>query len=134
MRFQLHPDDHERYGDGSWLYDEAALVRLPIKELVQIESSVGPLTNVMHRLRLDYTDARLAVVWIARRQAGIVESFDSFEPLISLATVSAPEEDADPPAPGSDSSPSTDPPPPSPKPGNPGSRSKRESRRTDSPT
>lgn len=134
MRFELHPDDHERYGDGSWVYNEAEIVRLPVKELLAIESAVGPLTRVMNRLRQDWTDARLAAVWIARRQAGIQEPFDTFEPLISIATVSVVEDDADPPAPGSDSSPSTNPPPNSAKPGSPGSRSTRISRQRSSKT
>jgi len=132
MRFHLHPDDHERYGDGGGVYDEAAILRLPVKELVEIESSVGPITTVLSRFRDDYTDAKLAVVWLARRQAGIVEPFEAFEPLISLVTVSMPEVDVDPPDLGSTSSPSTEPPPKSSKPGNPGSPSKRTSRRTTS--
>jgi hypothetical protein len=132
MRFQLHPDDHERYGDGSWVYDEAAILRLPARELINLEAAVGPITTVLSRFREDYTDAKLAVVWIARRQAGIVEDFDTFEPLISLVTVSMPEVDADPPDLGSASSPNTEPPPESSPNGSPGSPSKRTSRRTTS--
>lgn len=130
IRFTLHPDDHDKYGDGSWVYDESAILRLPVKELVEIEASVGPITTVLSRFREDYTDAKLAAVWVARRQAGIVEPLDGFEPLISLVSVSMPEVDAGPPDLGSTSTPSTDPPKTSVKRGSRGSRSTPASRRT----
>lgn len=133
LLLRLHPDDHARYGAGPWRYDEAALLRRPYGELVEIEAAIGmSLSTLMTRVRRGYIDAHRAVLWIARRQAGIVEPIDSLEPMVTLMTVEIVGDDADPPGPGSGSSPSTDPPPTSAPSGSPGSPSSRTSRRTPS--
>lgn len=131
MAFRLHEDDHERYGEGPWTYDELAVVRLPVRELIAIEAAIGmSVTTLLYRFRQDFADAKLAAAWIARRQAGTVDSFDSFDPLVTLMTVERPEADARPPDLGSTSTPSTDPPKTSVKRGSRGSRSTPASRRT----
>src|SRR5687767_7310287 len=133
LLLRLHEDDHERYGAGPWRYDEAALVRLPYGELVEIEAAIGMgLPVLMYRMRKGFTDATRAAVWLARRQSGISEPLDGFEPLVTLVMSEVAGDDADPPAPASDSSSSTDPPPRSAKSGSPGSRSKLASRRATS--
>ncbi|WP_051723706.1 hypothetical protein [Micromonospora chokoriensis] len=117
MRFRFHEDDHERYGSDWWVYDEAALVRVPARELVEVERQTGMvLREMMRGVRADSTAANLAAMWVARRLAGVrvkrgddmvPEPFDGFEPLVILADwepVPA-ADDVDPPASASSTSP-----------------------------
>ncbi|MET7949216.1 hypothetical protein [Micromonospora sp. NPDC005324] len=101
MRFRFCEDDHERYGSAWWVYDEAALVRVPASTLVEIEQQIGMgLRGMMRGVRADFTAANLASMWVARRLAGVDEPFDGFEPLVLLADwepVPA-TDDVDPPA------------------------------------
>lgn len=106
MRFRFHPDDHERYGSDWVVYDEAALTRLPWRELVEIELQIGMGVSVMmRRARRGFTDADAAAMWIARRLAGVDEPFDDFAPMVLLADwAEMPAGDGDPPALSSSSS------------------------------
>lgn len=101
MRFRLHEDDHARYGSDWCVYDEAALVRVPARELIEIERQIGMgVRDMFHGVRANLTAANLASMWVARRLAGIAEPFDGFEPLVLLADwepVPA-TDDVDPPA------------------------------------
>jgi hypothetical protein len=99
MRFRLDPDDHEKYGSDWYTYDENTLVRLPLGELKAIEQAVGmSVPLMMDRWRGSYIDGVLAVMWTARRAAGIAEEFAAFEPVALLAEWEpAPAADADPP-------------------------------------
>lgn len=111
MRFRfLDEGDRERYGDGWWVHDEAALVRVPARQLIDVERQIGmSLRDMFNRTRLDYTDGTLAAMWLARRLGGVDELFDDFEPLVMLAEwepVPA-ADDVDPPAPTSTPSPET---------------------------
>ncbi|HEY0643870.1 MAG TPA: hypothetical protein VGD39_10660 [Nocardioides sp.] len=97
-RFQLHPDDHETYGDAWYTYDEAAIVRLPVGEQRDIERQTGmSLLQMFTRGRNAFIDGLTAQMWVARRMAGVTEPFDGFSPIVLLSTW---EEggDADPPA------------------------------------
>lgn len=107
VRFRLHADDHGKYGAEWYVYDENAILRLPVGELRDIERAVGtPIIDVMNRGRQSYVDGTLAQMWIARRMAGITEPFADFEPLVMLADWEVvPAADADPPAESGPSSP-----------------------------
>lgn len=109
LRVRLAPEDHDRYGADWWPYDEAALLRLPARELVDIEREIGmSLSRVLDRFRGGYTDGNLAALWLARRAAGIDEDFADFAPLALLAEWERPAaDDVDPPAPTSSTSPET---------------------------
>lgn len=86
LRFRLHEDDHEQYGADWYLYDEAAIMRLPVGELRDIERAVGmSLIEVMNRGRQGFVDGTLAQMWVARHLAGVVEPFADFAPLVMLA-------------------------------------------------
>lgn len=140
LRFQLHPDDHERYGSEWYVYDESAIARMPVREQLAVEREIEAvygygLLAMVDRMRRDMLDARLVASWLARRLAGVTESLADYEPMISLMSAEAvPQEpagdDADPPAVASDSSESTDPSSESSTPTSPGSRSARKSRHT----
>lgn len=108
MRFRFCEDDRERYGDGWTVYDEAALLRIPARELVDIEREIGmSIVAMFNRNRQGYTDGTLAAAWVARRLAGVVESFDEFAPLVLLIEWEpVPAADADPPDQTSSPSPS----------------------------
>lgn len=99
LRCRLHADDHEKYGGDWYLYDESAVIRLPIGDLKAIEAAIGMSVPVMmNRWRQGFIDGILAQIWIARRGAGLVEDFATFEPLALLAEwEQAPAGDADPP-------------------------------------
>ncbi|WP_330438821.1 hypothetical protein OHB44_28020 [Micromonospora sp. NBC_00821] len=107
MRFRFHEDDHERYGSDWWVYDEAALVRVPARQLVEIEQQIGMgVRDMCLGVRTNLTFANLASMWVVRKLAGVDEDFASFEPLVWLADWEpAPATDVDPPASTSSTSP-----------------------------
>ena len=85
LRFRFHEDDRERYGDDWYVYDEAALLRIPAPELVEIEQTVGmSVPTMLMRARQNFTDANLAATWVARRLAGVKEPFAKYQPLVLL--------------------------------------------------
>lgn len=111
LRFRFHAEDHERYGDQWHVYDESVLSRVPVRELIAIEAIIGmSLDTMRRRLREGYADANLAATWLVRRQSGLVEDYDTYEPLITFVEWQ-PAGDAVPPVQDSDSSqdPSQDP-------------------------
>ena len=114
IRFRLHESDHERYGSDAWVYDEAEVARLPIREQIEIEREIErelgySLPVMMRRLRGQHVDAMLAATWVARRMAGIREPLADYAPAVMLAEWLPEEDDADPPdgSPESTSSPPT---------------------------
>ena len=111
LRFRFHPDDQAEYGDGWTVYDEAALLRIPARDLVEIERQIGmAVLSMMNRARANFTDGNQAAMWVARRLAGDERPFAEFQPLVLLAEwEKVPEEsgDADPPASTSSPSPQT---------------------------
>jgi len=89
MRFRMHVDDHERYGDAWCVYDESALSRVPARQLIEIEAAIGmSIPAMLSRLRDPesprHTEANLAVTWVARRLAGITEPYAEYEPMVLL--------------------------------------------------
>lgn len=84
------PDDVAKYGDRWWIYDEAALFRLPIPELLAIEAQIPmPLKAAMDANRDDRILGELITLWVAIRLAADPEHpcppFADFQPLIMLA-------------------------------------------------
>lgn len=78
--------DIEKYGAGPWTYDEYALLTLPARELIALEREMdSPLAAVMDGFRVSSTFGDLAAIWLARRQAGVIELFDTFSPAVRLA-------------------------------------------------
>lgn len=108
IRF-VEPDDVEKYGGDWFLFDPKSFFRIPSSDLVTIERTIGmSVLEMIARASAGYTDAALAALWIARRQAGVAEEFADFKPLWMLAeSEPVPADDADPPAEGGDSSPTT---------------------------
>lgn len=106
-RFRFCEEDREKYGDQWFEYNEAAIARLPVGEMVDIEREVGmSLPLVFHRVRGAYADGNLAATWVARRVAGVVEPFADYAPLVFLAEWDrAPAGDVDPPEGSASSSP-----------------------------
>jgi hypothetical protein len=67
LRFRFtEPADVQRYG-GEWhIYDEAALMRLPAQEQIDLEEKTNtPLVTVIRSFRKDGTLGMLAATWIA---------------------------------------------------------------------
>lgn len=114
FRFRFSSDDHERYGDQWWTFDEADLARLRSRELIAIErelkASLGiNIIDAVQMLRRPHGEAMtgtLALMWIARRLGGVTEPLDEFDPIVLLAdTEQLPEDEEVPPAGASSSLP-----------------------------
>ncbi len=108
------PDDVAKYGDRWWVYDEAAIVRLPLDELAAIEAQIYPirLKGAMEDSRQDGVMGDLIALWVAMRMAADPEHpappFADFKPLIMLADWQrVPDEEADPGAPLAEAPPSS---------------------------
>lgn len=88
MRFKFtEPADVQAYGDGWWIYDEAAIVRRPARELVRLETEIGMvLSAIMNGMRDDSVMGTLAGTWIAIRLADpdIAGPFDAYSPIVML--------------------------------------------------
>ena len=118
IRFQFCADDRAEYGDGWTVYDESALLRIPARELIDIERQIGmSVLTMLQRARANYTDANLAAMWVSRYRAGVrvdkggkqvPEPFAEFQPLVLLADWEPVPDagDVDPPAPNSSPPPS----------------------------
>ncbi|HEY9416723.1 MAG TPA: hypothetical protein VIQ30_18365 [Pseudonocardia sp.] len=99
LRFRFAEDDRAEYGDGWTVYDESALLRIPARELVEIERQIGMgVLTMMQRARQNFTDGNQAAMWVARRLAGDERTFAEFQPLVLLTEwEQAPAGDAVPP-------------------------------------
>lgn len=91
VRLRFCEQDHEQYGDGWYVYDEAALTRLPAGELVALEAAVKAgsglnLPGALTAVRLGDVLGDLIVMFIARWMAGERDgSFVDFNPLVWAA-------------------------------------------------
>lgn len=113
------PDDVATYGGRWWLYDEAAILRLPWPELAAIEAEIFPtrLKWAMEDSQRDGVLGDTVALWVAMRIAADPEhpapAWAQFKPLTMLADwQQVPDEEADPGAPlagDPPSSPSTGP-------------------------
>jgi hypothetical protein len=111
VRF-TEPADVEKYGAAWHRYDELALISLPARELIKLESEIGsPLIDVMRGFRRDSGFGLLAASWLAVRTV----PFDQFNPVVMLAEWRIAEKDVDA-GKGSDPDVSTDTPSTTPKP------------------
>ena len=99
VRFRVCDDDREKYGADWYVYDESALLRIPARDLIDIERQIGmSVLTMLKRARANYTDANLATMWVARRLSGVNEPFAEFQPLVLLADwEQVPSGDVDPP-------------------------------------
>lgn len=83
IRF-LDPADVAAYGDGWHLYDEAALVRLPARQLVALEQACGySVRTMMAELRRHTVMGDLLVAWCALylEDPALAGNFEDFTPL-----------------------------------------------------
>ncbi len=81
------PADVQTYGDRWWVYDEAAIVRRPARELVKLEVEIGmALPAVINQMRDDLVMGTLAGTWLAIRLADpdIAGPFDVYSPVVLL--------------------------------------------------
>lgn len=108
------PDDIARYGDRWWVYDESAVMRLPVDELAAIEAQIYPirLKGAMEDYRQDGVMGDLIALWVAMRIAADpahpAPAFADFKPLIMLADWQrVPDEEVDPGAPLGEAPPSS---------------------------
>ena len=79
--------DVARFGDGWYVYDEAAIVRMPARQQALLEAAIGlPLVQVMGDFVNDRIMGRLAATWIGVHLAApnLAGDFDKYEPLILL--------------------------------------------------
>jgi hypothetical protein len=107
-RFRLCQADRDAYGDppgtDGWVtFDPDALAELPCSELEAIESASG-FRIAAFWIASQRVSARgqRAALWIARRMAGLVDDFTTFDPRILLAEseivpAESTGDDADPP-------------------------------------
>jgi hypothetical protein len=82
------PQDVATYGDGWYVYDEAAFLRLRARDLIEIEGTLGmSLVAVMNGMRASTTLGDTAAAWLALRAAGktkVAGDFDDFNPVTNL--------------------------------------------------
>ena len=107
FRFRFASEDHERYGDQWWTFNEADLARMRSRELIAIERELRAELGInvydavmsLRQAHREATAATLALMWIARRMAGGVEPLSEFDPMVLAArSEELPEgDDADPP-------------------------------------
>jgi len=99
-RFRFtEPVDQEKYGDGWFLWDEAAAIRLPARQLIELEGEIGiRMARVIDLARVSATVGDLAAAWLAVRAADpeLAGTYADFNPLIAftdweLAPVEEPE-------------------------------------------
>lgn len=108
MLLRLGPEDAAKYPDGDkWFaWDKDALLDLPASELVSYEDAMGGYTvgQLLVGIRQNSTLAMRAVYFIARRQAGVLEKWENFDPKVWKAEFKLAD-------PGSDEQAEDDPPP-----------------------
>ncbi len=95
LRIRLCETDRDSYGGPEWVVlDTDALLDLPASELEQIEMTIGsalaPYLAFVERADARQARAMLArmrrvCVWLARRQAGLVDEWDKFDPRVLRA-------------------------------------------------
>jgi hypothetical protein len=81
------PQDAARYGDGWYLYDEAAFLRLRARDLIAIEGQLGTsMVAVMNGMRASTTLGDTAASWLAVRAVSpsAAGEFDDFNPITNL--------------------------------------------------
>jgi hypothetical protein len=106
FEFQLGEVDQGRYERGSewFLLDDTWLYDSTVDELDELEKAMGGYRIARLLSELDKLGAKAlrAAYWYARRHAGIVETYESFQPhvlRIDWRTASPVGDDADPPVP-----------------------------------
>lgn len=132
FEFQLGEADQERYqrGDEWFRHDETVLYDSTPDQLAELEEAMGGYRIARMLADVDSAGAQAlrAAFFIARRRAGVVEPWASFQPLVLRASWRTPPPaqaeagDADPPAqPDPEPEPSSEEPPPgtSPPPSDP---------------
>lgn len=78
------PEDIGKYGDGWFTYDEASILRLPARQLIELESELNmPVTAVMNGFRQSSVLGDTAVAWLAVRATDPARAgeFDQFNPI-----------------------------------------------------
>lgn len=88
-RFRFTDDaDIARFGPGWYVYDEAAIVRLPARQLVALEAALGgpKLVNAMTEFAEDGIMGRLAATWIGVHltDPGLAGEFDKYDAAVIL--------------------------------------------------
>src|SRR5688572_4541459 len=87
MRFRFTEEaDAATYGDGWWVWDEAEVTRLPARDIIALEETVGmPLITVIQGAHRNTTRGTLAAMWIAMHRAGHKVAWADFNPAALLA-------------------------------------------------
>lgn len=76
-------DDIAAYGDRWWIWNPAAVSRLPARQLIEIEEAIGiPWLAVLEQQQGRTTLGALAALWISMHQAGTTVAWDEFSPLV----------------------------------------------------
>jgi len=81
------PQDAAKYGDGWYLYDEAAFLRLRARALIELEGTLGmSMVAVMNGMRASTTLGDTAATWLALRAVNpeLAGEFDDFNPVTNL--------------------------------------------------
>lgn len=81
-------EDVKKYSDRWWVYDEAAIIRMPARKLIELEMKLGMgVYDVMNGARARTVLGNVAAAWIAIHLADpdLAGEFDEFNPLIMMA-------------------------------------------------
>lgn len=116
-RFRFtEPDDVRQFGDGWFVYDEAQIVKLPLRQLAALETELGmTLVSAIDGFRTDTVMGRAACTWLAIRaqDPDLAGPFADYSPAVLLARFEQVEDEAAAPldgTPTSESSPTSAPP------------------------
>lgn len=86
QRFRFTDEaDIKLYGDRWYVYDEAAIVRLPARDLIKLETALGMrLPTVMNGVRGDTALGALGASWLAVHlvDPDAAGKFEDYSPLI----------------------------------------------------
>jgi hypothetical protein len=81
------PEDVKKYGDRWYTYDEASILRLRARDLIDLEGEIGtPMVAVMNGMRASTTLGDTAAAWLGVRamSTDLAGPFDDFNPITNL--------------------------------------------------
>jgi hypothetical protein len=81
------PADVEKYGDRWFRYSELEIMRLPARELIELEGMLGmPIPDMMNGMRMSSILGDTAGAWLGVRAVDekLAGDFDSFNPITML--------------------------------------------------
>lgn len=87
VRLRMSDADRDEYGGPEWVeYDHAQVEDMRASERIAVESTIGmSIPRLIDALAEDRPGAHAVkgLLWLARRQAGLVDDWDMFDPHVA---------------------------------------------------